>query len=108
MGQRSSTETVVALLQAFLQRRSWAQAELAHAIGVGVGTVRKRLVELEAQGFPLIRDEDPPQVYWSVPKDWFPGGVLFASDDALELLRHLGRLPKSAARDQLIRRILDA
>ncbi len=108
VGQRSGTETVVAILQAFLRQRTWPQAELAREVGVGVGTVRRRLHELEAQGFPLSREDDPPHVFWSVPKDWFPGGVVFASADTLELLRHLGRLPRAEARDRLIRRILDA
>ena len=108
MGQKSSTETVVAVIQAFLQRRTWSQVELAREVDVGVAALRKRLLELEARGFPLVREDDPPHVFWSVPKDWFPGGVLFTAPDALELLRHLGRLPRSAGRDRFIRRILDA
>jgi hypothetical protein len=108
VGQKSSTETVVAVIQAFLQRRTWSQIELSREVEVGVPALRKRLLELEARGFPFVREDDPPNVFWSVPKDWFPGGVLFTAGDALELLRHLGRLPKSASRDRFIRRILDA
>lgn len=106
MGQRSNTETVVAVVQAFLQVRSWKQASLADHVGVGVPALRKRLHELEAQGFPLTREEDHPDVWWSVPKDWFPGGVAFGSDDVPELLRQLYRLPKSVARDRFIRRLI--
>jgi hypothetical protein len=108
MGQRSSTETVVAIVQAFLPQRSWKQAELARSVGIGVAALRKRLDELVAEGFPFTREEDPPDVWWSAPPSWFPGGVVFTSDDALELLRQLGRLPKSKKRDGFIKRILSA
>ena len=108
MGQRSNTETVVTILQAFLQKRSWTQAELARRAEVGVNALRKHLTELSASGFPLTRDEDPPHVWWSVPKSWFPGAVLFDSESVPELLRQLSRLPRSAARDRLIGKILDA
>jgi predicted DNA-binding transcriptional regulator YafY len=108
MGQRSNTETVVAVLQAFLQKRSWKQAELARHVDVTVAALRKHLNELFASGFPLEREDDHPHVWWSVPKGWFPGAVLFDSESVPELLRQLSRLPRSAARDRLIRRILAA
>jgi len=108
MGQKSGTETVVAIIQAFLQKRSWTQAALAEHVGVGVPSLRKRLSELSAGGFPLEREEDHPHVWWSVPKDWFPGGVLFSSDELTELLRQLGRLPRSTSRDRLIRHVVEA
>lgn len=108
MGQRSSTETIVALLQAFLDQRTWSQADLAEHIGIGVAAVRKRLQELSAHGVPLTREEDPPQVYWSVPPGWLPGAIAFPPAEALDLLRHLGRLPRSAARERLLRRVLAA
>ncbi len=108
MGQRSTTETVVTVLQAFLQRRSWKQADLARHADVTVAALRKHLNELSASGFPLVREDDHPHVWWSVPKGWFPGAVLFDSDSVPELLRQLTRLPRSAARDRLIRRILEA
>jgi predicted DNA-binding transcriptional regulator YafY len=108
MGQRSKTETVVAVLQAFLQKRSWMQAELARHVEVSVAALRKHLNELSASGFPLERDDDHPHVWWSVPKDWFPGAVLFDSESVPELLRQLSRLPRSKVRDRLIERILKA
>lgn len=108
MGQRSKTETVVAVLQAFLQQRSWKQADLARRVDVTVAALRKHLVELSASGFPLVRDDDHPHVWWSVPKGWFPGAVLFDSESVPDLLRQLSRLPRSAARDRLIRKILVA
>jgi predicted DNA-binding transcriptional regulator YafY len=108
MGQKSKTETVVAVLQALLQRRSWRQADLARHVDVAPAALRKHLVELQASGFPLEREDDHPHVWWSVPKGWFPGAVLFDSASVPELLRQLSRLPRSAARDRLIRRILEA
>jgi predicted DNA-binding transcriptional regulator YafY len=108
MGQRSSTETVVAIMQAFLEKRSLTQAELARHAGVSVATLRRRLHELTASGFPLEREDDPPHVWWSVPRDWFPGGVVFGPGDVTELLRRLGHTPKSPQRDRLIQRIIDA
>lgn len=108
MGQKSKTETVVAILQAFLLKRTWRQAELANHVEVGVPALRKHLAELSASGFPLTRDDDPPHVFWCVPKSWFPGAVLFDSESVPELLRQLSRLPRSAARDRLIGRILEA
>ncbi|APR84037.1 Hypothetical protein A7982_09386 [Minicystis rosea] len=108
MGQRSKTETVVAVLQAFLQQRTWKQADLARHVDIAVPALRKHLHELAASGFPLEREDDHPHVWWSVPSGWFPGAVLFDAASVPELLRQLSRLPRSAPRDRLIRRILVA
>ncbi len=106
MGQRSSTATVVAIVQAFLEERSWKQASLARRIEIAVPALRKRLEELQAYGFPLEREEDHPHVWWSVPKSWFPGAVVFKDAEVGELLRLLARLPKSRSRDQVLESIL--
>jgi predicted DNA-binding transcriptional regulator YafY len=45
-------------------------------------------------------------VYWSVPKDWFPGGVVFSRAQLPELLRHLLRLPQNKARDALLQTVV--
>ena len=108
MGQRSSTETVVAIVQAFLQRRTWSQAELARHVGIAVPALRKRLNELTTSGFPLDREEDHPHVFWSVPKDWFPGGVVFSGEEVPDLLRQLAHLPRGAARNRLLAKVLEA
>ena len=108
MGKRSPTDTVVSILQALLEERSCTQAELARRAEVDSQVVRKHLEELQRHGFPLEREDDPPQVWWSVPKGWFPGAVLFDSKSVPVLLRQLSRLPQSAERDQLIQRILEA
>lgn len=106
MGTRSSTETIVAILKALLDRRTWAQAELARHVGISSAALQKRLVELQANGIPLDSEREHPHVYWSVPKHWYPGGVLFTGDQVEQIFRQLSRLPKSKARDQLIESLL--
>lgn len=39
MGQRSNTETIVAILKAFLDQRTWKQADLARLVGVQPATI---------------------------------------------------------------------
>jgi predicted DNA-binding transcriptional regulator YafY len=102
VGTRSSTETIVAILKAFLDQRTWKQAELARLVGVSTAAAHKCLVELQKHGVPLTSDKDHPHVYWCVPKSWYPGGVLFTGDQITQIFRHLSRLPKSKARNQLV------
>jgi len=102
VGQRSAGESVAAIFQAFLAKRSWSQADLAREVGVLVPALKKQLAALENQGLPLLREEDHPHVYWSVPKHWFPGGVVFHGADLSLLLRYLARAPRSKDRDRLI------
>lgn len=105
MGQRSSTVTVVELVQAFLEQRTWTQKALAERLQMTTPAVREKLKELQAV-FHLEREEDHPHVYWSVPRDWFPGGVVFTREQLPELLRHLLRLPQSKARDGLLQAVV--
>jgi predicted DNA-binding transcriptional regulator YafY len=102
MGQRSRTETVAAVMVAMTQRRVWKQAELAREVDVQPEALRKVLNEMVSSGFRLDRDEDHPHVYWSVPKDWFPGAVLFKREDVPELVRQLRRLPRGKVRERLL------
>ena len=105
MGQRSSTVTVVQLVQAFLEQRTWTQKALADRLELTTPAVRDKLRELEGI-FNLEREEDHPHVYWSVPRDWFPGGILFTRDQMPELLRLLMRLPQGKVRDGLLNTVL--
>jgi predicted DNA-binding transcriptional regulator YafY len=105
VGQRSSTVTVVQLVQAFLEQRTWTQKALADRLEMTTPAVREKLRELEGI-FNLEREEDHPHVYWSVPKEWFPGGILFTREQMPELLRLLMRLPKGKARDGLLDTVL--
>ena len=102
MGQRSRTETVAAVWAALLATRSWSQADLAREVGVRTEALRKLLEELHASGVPVVSEKDHPHVYWSVPKTWFPGGVLFKQQDVPDLVRQLRRLPRSKVRDRLL------
>lgn len=107
MGQRTAGESLAAIIQAFVKRRTWVQAELARQVDLGVPALRKRLLELQASGMPLSDERDPPHVYWSVPKTWFPGGIGLESKDVEALIRLLGRMPKSRERDRLMKAVLE-
>lgn len=101
MGQRSPTETYFALMAAFIEKRTWTQADLARRLQTRTETVRKQLGELQQVGFKLEREEEHPHVYWSVPKNWFPGVLAFQQDEVPELLRLLGRTPGGKLRDRM-------
>jgi predicted DNA-binding transcriptional regulator YafY len=108
MGTRSATESLATIVTSFLTRRTWQQAELARHVDIGVPALRKHLLSLQAAGIPLTDEREPPHVYWSVPKTWFPGGVLIPSTEVETLLRHLARLPRSKDRDRLLRLVVEA
>jgi predicted DNA-binding transcriptional regulator YafY len=107
VGQRSSTETVISILKAFLDVRTWKQADLARRVGVQPATLHKRLVELRAIGIPLHDEREHPHVFWSVPRSWYPGGVLFTGEQVTQVFRHLSRIPRSKARDRLLESLLE-
>jgi predicted DNA-binding transcriptional regulator YafY len=107
VGQRSTTETLAGIYQAFLTRRTWKQADLARELAVGAETIRRMLYELREKGMPLDREEDHPHVYWSVPRHWFPGSVLFKQEEVPELLRQLRRIPHGQGRSRLLALILE-
>ena len=106
MGQRASIETVVAILRKFIETPTWKQAELARDLGIGAPALRKHLLELQRAGFPFESEAEHPHVYWSVPKNWFPGAVALATDEAGEVLNLLTHAPQTRARDKLIRTIM--
>ncbi len=105
MGRRGGTETLSVVLLAFLERRTWRQADLVERSGVERKTLVRLLTDLHHAGLPLVRDADPPQVYWSVPKTWFPGSVAFQGQDVVELVRLIQRTPRSEKRDRLLTQI---
>ncbi|HEY2517063.1 MAG TPA: WYL domain-containing protein [Polyangiaceae bacterium] len=107
MGQRSTTETLAGIYQAFLAKRTWRQPELAKELGIGVEALRRVLFELMEKGMPLERDEEErSRVYWSVPSDWFPESVLFKREEVPELLRQLRRVPQGPGRKRLLDLVL--
>jgi predicted DNA-binding transcriptional regulator YafY len=105
MGRRGGTETLAVVLLAFLERNTWRQAELAQRAGVQRKTLVRILVDLQHADLRLTRKEEPPQVYWSVPKTWFPGCVAFQGQDLVELAKLIQRTPRSEARDRILNRI---
>ncbi|MFO0679757.1 MAG: WYL domain-containing protein [Polyangiaceae bacterium] len=102
MGQRKSTETVVAVFKAFLDQRTWSQADLARRVGVGVEALRSCLQELQRNDPRVTRDEDHPHVYWSVPKDWYPGAIALGEEGIAEMFRLVSRMPKSRSRTKVV------
>ena len=108
MGQKTAGESIAAIIQAFLKRRTWSQADLARQVDLQVPALRKRILDLQSAGMPLVDEKEHPHVYWSVPKNWFPGGVALEGKDVEVLLRLLGRMPKSRERDRLIALTLES
>lgn len=103
VGQKSSTETLFKIVSAFIKHPTWKQADLARELETTTETVRKRLTELQAAGWRFEYEADHPHVYWSVPKGWVPGALAFNAEEAKDVLRLIGRSPKSALRDRVIR-----
>jgi predicted DNA-binding transcriptional regulator YafY len=102
MGKRTATKSVAQVMVALLTQRTWIQADLARAMDLSTEALRKVLSELSDGGVPLTSEKDHPHVYWSVPKTWFPGGVLFRAEVVPDLLRELAHLRRSKARDRLL------
>lgn len=102
MGRKSGTESIAAVLLAFLQQRTWKQADLARHVGVERKTLKRILDDIHSAGLKLEQDPDPPHVYWSVPRTWFPGGVAFRAEELSELVRTLRLAPQSSSRDRIL------
>jgi predicted DNA-binding transcriptional regulator YafY len=102
VGQRGRTESVTAVLAALFTRKTWRQSELAREVGLSTEALRKLLKELQATVVHLEQQAEHPHVYWSAPRTWFPGGVLFEQRLVPELLQQLRRLPRSKARERLL------
>jgi len=107
MGKRAGHETILELLAAFAIQRTWTQPELARKTGVSVDTIREVLSDVQRRNLvKLEREEEHPNVYWSVPKDWHPAGVLLSFADARELCRELARTPETPERDRLLETVI--
>lgn len=102
VGQKSKTETLFKIVAAFIDQRTWKQADLARKVGTTTETIRKQLIELQEAGFKLESEKDHPHVYWSVPRGWVPGALAFNANEAKEVLRLIGRSPKGVLRDRVI------
>jgi predicted DNA-binding transcriptional regulator YafY len=108
MGARSQAETVASILIAFLHQRTWQQAELARHVELTTRRLRINLLELSRQGIPLEAETEHPHVYWSVPKAWFPAGVVLGKDVATQVARLLARLPDGPDRQLALEAVLEA
>lgn len=103
VSRTKNIETLASLYEAFHQQKTWRQAELARHIGVRPERLRTTLEALQDSGWPLEREEEPPQVYWSLPRHWFAGGVLLPGATVPKLLRLLAYLPESPERAEVLR-----
>ena len=102
MPKRSAGATISQILIEFGREHTWTQAALAERCGIEVRALKVRLKELVDAGVPLVRDEDPPHVYWSVPRTWRAGAVSLSTDQMLLIARLLGRLPASRSRNEAL------
>ncbi len=98
-------EALAAVYQAFFDQKTWIQADLAREVSISVERLRELLNTLEAQGWPFEKQNEPPHVYWSLPRDWFPEGVIIRAGDVPDLLRLFARMPRTGARDRIVGRI---
>lgn len=107
MGQRTQTETLAKLLVAFLEERVWKQKDLERRCGIGARAIRTRILDLQGAGVPIEREEDHPNVFYSVPAGWFPErGTGIENLDHLLIARLVGRLPRATARDRILSRLV--
>jgi predicted DNA-binding transcriptional regulator YafY len=106
LGQKGADDTVAAIFVALLERRTWRQSELARHVGVRADRVRRVLSHLQTRGIPVERQEDHPHVYWSVPREWFPGGVALTRAEAAAMRRLVGRLEPQDSRDALMQKLI--
>jgi predicted DNA-binding transcriptional regulator YafY len=108
MGQRSAGKTIAAILLAFLRERTWKQKALADHCGISPKALRARLLELSEGGMPLEAENDPPHVFWSVPKSWVPDGTILSPRQVATVARLVSRLPPSKERSDALRALLRA
>lgn len=103
MGQRAAHETFLGIMAAFIDRKQWTQAELARAVEVSTEAVRKQLLALQADGWPLTEKKEHPHVVWRLPAEFFPGVLSFKVDEVPDLLRVIARSPRSPSRNRLLK-----
>ncbi len=108
MGKRTATETIGAVLVAFLERRTWKQAELARHLEISTRQLQTVLHELSAQGVPLESEREHPHVFWSVPRTWFPGGLFLDDERGKLIARLIARLPRTKERESVLASLFDA
>jgi predicted DNA-binding transcriptional regulator YafY len=103
MGQRSPRETFLAVVHAFIAKPKWSQVSLAEEVKISVPALRKHLLELQLNKWPLTTTPGNPSPMWEVPKNWYPGALIFKQDEVADLVRLVARAPRSAVRARLLR-----
>ena len=107
MGSRSSTETLAALFVAFLVKKTWKQAELARECDLSVKSLRRKLTEMSAAGFPVENESAPPNAYWSVRDGWLASLARNTERiDSQLVARLVSRLESSALRERVLAKLV--
>jgi predicted DNA-binding transcriptional regulator YafY len=106
MGQRGAHETFIAIIGAFVAQRRWTQAALAREADVSTEAVRKHLTKMKEDGWPLEEGKEFPHVVWRMPPNWYPGVLALKAEEVPDLLRLLARSPRTAARERLLKILL--
>lgn len=105
MARASTIRTLAGIYEAFFHQKTWKQADLARRVGVRSETLRQNLEALQDEGWPLEREEEPPQVYWSLPRDYFGDSVMIPGAEVPRLLRLLAYSRDSPERARLVERL---
>lgn len=108
MGRKDRAETIGKVYEAFRENRSWTQVALAERAEVEVRALRTVLGRMASAGVPLEREDDHPNVWWSVPDGWTPAGVYFPLEEVPGLIHQVMRLPSGKGRRLLMERIVRA
>ncbi len=106
MGARNSYETLARIFQAFAEKRSWRQADLARKVGVEPKRIRTVMTDLAEADFPFHGNVDKNDASWSVPPGWLAGGLLFEAEDWAVLVHAVLHVADPARRKRLLRRLL--
>ncbi|MEQ9496828.1 MAG: WYL domain-containing protein [Deltaproteobacteria bacterium] len=106
MSRGKSIATIVKIIEAFSDQRTWKQADLRRHVSVSMDTLRATLDALSEGGWAFEREHEHPHVYWSLPQDAFGGGVVLRREDTITSLRLLRRLRPGDARDRLIDKLV--
>jgi len=106
MGARDSYETLARIFQAFAEKRSWRQADLARKVGVEPKRIRTVMTDLAEADFPFHGKGDKNDASWSVPPGWLAGGLLFEAEDWAVLVHAVLHVAEPARRKRLLRRLL--
>jgi predicted DNA-binding transcriptional regulator YafY len=106
MARKSPIETVMEILNAFAEKPSWSQAELARHLQITVRPLAKYLDAFPAHFgvYKLPPEDTKPNVVWRCEMPATVGPVISHAEVA-SFIKQIRRAPKSKARDAAITRL---